>query len=82
MSTSIHERTDREELLAGELRTIALHTIQNRDPEDVRSALGLARSGLERLLAEKNWDLRVAFRVVDCLEASVVEALIKSANDR
>jgi hypothetical protein len=81
MATSIHDRTDREQQLAYELREAAIKEINRRNPDEVRDALGLARSGLDRLLAEKRWDLRVAFRVVDCLQVDVVDHILKSAAD-
>lgn len=78
MSISIHTRTDRETRLANELRTIAVHAIDNRSTPDVIDALGLAPSGLDRLLAEKHWGLQVAFRVADCLGIEVVESMLNA----
>jgi hypothetical protein len=77
---SIHYVTDRESLLADELRSIAVETIKAQPAEDVQALLGLARSGLSRLLADTRWDLKTAFRVLDCLNVPVVEALVASAN--
>ncbi len=81
-SSSIHTRTDREQRLADELRVIALDTIGHREIAEVQAAFGVAKSGLERLLAETKWDLRVAFRVVDCLNVSVIDSLMSSVNGK
>ena len=78
MSDSIHAATDSEQRLAAELRAIAIVAIQNCDLSTVQESLGLASSGLDRLLAESCWDLRLAFRVVDCLRVPVVDQLFGS----
>ncbi len=78
MRDSIHTATDSEQRLAAELRAIALDAIKRCDSSTVQESLGLASSGLDRLLAESSWDLRVAFRVVDCLKVPVVDQLFGS----
>lgn len=64
---TIHTRGEREIEVANKLRTAAISEIARRDSNEVLKALGLAPSGLDRLLAEKYWDLRQAFRVAECL---------------
>lgn len=71
----MHYRTENERLVADELRAISVEYIREMDPEEVQAALGLARSGLIRLLYKQDWDFKLAFRVADCLHLPVVDEL-------
>lgn len=81
MPESIHYPTENEKRLADQLRQAAIDRMHELDDVDVQAALEVAKSGLERLLAEPEWNLRKAFRVADCLNLPVVETLISTTQN-
>ena len=75
MAYSIYEPTKREQEMAAGLRTVCVDVITQRDSTDIAGLLGLARLGLERLLWEPVWDLRVAVRVAEALDLTILSDL-------
>lgn len=76
---SIHHPTGNELALADWLREQVVDRISELDPTEVQASLGLAKSGLERLLVEQSWGLKKAFRAADLLGLPVVETIVNKA---
>lgn len=85
MAFSLYEPSKREEEVAAGLRGVCIDLIARRDPSETSRLLGLAPFGLEKLLWEPIWDLRVAFRVAEALDVGILSTLsaeIQRAADR
>jgi hypothetical protein len=77
---SIHSATPKEQELAAALREKCVATIEASDGDVVCGKLGLASTGLARLLWRPTWDLQTAFRVADTLGLQVIEELTAGAH--
>lgn len=75
MAFSLYEPAKCEDEVSAALRSICVDLIARRDLSESAQLLGLAQFGLEKLLWEPVWDLRVAFRVAEALEAGVLSTL-------
>lgn len=85
MAFSLYEPTKREDEVAAGLRSVCVDLIAQRDASETARLLGLADFGLEKLLWEPVWDLRVAFRVAEALDVGILSTLsetIQRAADR
>lgn len=69
---NIHGPTPSEVALASTLRSMCIRVIDGLPDRDVGTALGLAPSGLDRLLDEDPWNVNTAIRVADCIGVPVL----------
>lgn len=81
MSSNIYACTNRERAIAADLRAACLRAIESTSEAEVCRLLGLKSLGLRRLVAETEWDLRVAVRAADCLDLEVIERFVGAAVD-
>ena len=81
MSTTTYTPSRHELQLAEILHGICVEEINRREVEDVCARLGLASTGLRRLMWLPNWDLATAVRVADALDLVVLDDLVATISE-
>ena len=78
MSESVYSVTPRETTISAELRALCIREIGTLEPDLVCKQLGFGATALKNLLAERHWDLSIAFRVADILGLKAADLLFNS----